>query len=498
MRRRDISTGLFAAAAGASLLPRATQAQSCTLPCYPATAAEIAAGITPVSLQYPPDGTDTLNVFRYFSGTQISNVLAGVLTDVSAPLQAAINFLEGRVATNAGGKTTMNGGTLFLPGGLYYCGTTGIRVGGNVKVIGNQYNGTQLAWSNSFSGNCVTIGPDESGFYGYSGVYAMGAAMESCTISCGNSSAWGIYTTGMQQGCHLRDMRVTNVNNGGIYLQDHHGSAYIKVSDTYIFGSATSGAAVGIHCDGGACIELNQVSMNGSPTQPFLRGIEYVGGGLLVTDFECENTITHIDIAGTAGENSVVIDSASLNLSNGGAQGIWIHSGFIGTIAARGVSTGPYGVALRNDNTNEQKSAQAGGGIFGQYVWSGTATDVSVLQNTIVVPPLQQVNPPSTTILDVGAQTSFSINVAHNYGFTIGPPAMGSNVMPTSGRNGQRILVKIRNVSGASLGSSTLWDPVFKMSSWTNPANGFSRAVEFEWDGTHWVQLWQATADVPN
>ena len=39
----------------------------------------------------------------------------------------------------------------------------------------------------------------------------------------------------------------------------------------------------------------------GSTAQPFLRGIEYVGGGLLIIDLECESTVTHIDIAGTAG-----------------------------------------------------------------------------------------------------------------------------------------------------------------------------------------------------
>lgn len=56
MLRRDISKILIAtAAAGTAANTKVAEAQTCTAPCYAQTAAEIAAGVTPVYTQYPPD-----------------------------------------------------------------------------------------------------------------------------------------------------------------------------------------------------------------------------------------------------------------------------------------------------------------------------------------------------------------------------------------------------------------------------------------------------------
>ena len=54
MRRRDVSKVLLATAGGAALLATRAQAQTCTAPCYERTAAEIAAGVTPVNYAYAP------------------------------------------------------------------------------------------------------------------------------------------------------------------------------------------------------------------------------------------------------------------------------------------------------------------------------------------------------------------------------------------------------------------------------------------------------------
>jgi hypothetical protein len=39
---------------------------------------------------------------------------------------------------------------------------------------------------------------------------------------------------------------------------------------------------------------------------------------------------------------------------------------------------------------------------------------------------------------------------------------------------------------------------VFKNSAWTSPATGYSRSIQFTYDGTNWVQDFQSTVDVPN
>lgn len=68
---------------------------------------------------------------------------------------------------------------------------------------------------------------------------------------------------------------------------------------------------------------------------------------------------------------------------------------------------------------------------------------------------------------------------------------------PTDPFTGKVITVKVKNTSGGAIGVIT-WNAVFKMSAFTNPANGFSRSVIFYYDGTNWIETHRTTADVPN
>lgn len=68
---------------------------------------------------------------------------------------------------------------------------------------------------------------------------------------------------------------------------------------------------------------------------------------------------------------------------------------------------------------------------------------------------------------------------------------------PTNALAGRRLKITLRNTSGGALGAAT-WNAVFKMSAWTNPGNGNSRSIEFEYDGTNWLQVAQTGVDVPN
>lgn len=83
----------------------------------------------------------------------------------------------------------------------------------------------------------------------------------------------------------------------------------------------------------------------------------------------------------------------------------------------------------------------------------------------------------------------FIITASDGVGFTIGAP---SNPL-----DGQVITIMVRNLSGGALGTAT-WNAVYKMSAWTNPANGFSRSVSFVYDSVNWVQCSPAAVDVPN
>lgn len=68
---------------------------------------------------------------------------------------------------------------------------------------------------------------------------------------------------------------------------------------------------------------------------------------------------------------------------------------------------------------------------------------------------------------------------------------------PTNAITGASIKITIKNTSGGALGVVT-WNAVFKMSTWTSPATGFQRSIDFYYDGTNWIEDGRTTADVPN
>lgn len=97
MIRRDITQALFLSAAGAALVNKRAEAQTCTAPCYVRTAAEIAASVTPVNTSYAPG-----NVLRY--GT---NTTPGT-TDMTSAFQSAFNQ-----------QAQTGGAPVYVPTGSY-------------------------------------------------------------------------------------------------------------------------------------------------------------------------------------------------------------------------------------------------------------------------------------------------------------------------------------------------------------------------------------------
>lgn len=90
---------------------------------------------------------------------------------------------------------------------------------------------------------------------------------------------------------------------------------------------------------------------------------------------------------------------------------------------------------------------------------------------------------------DASQYDIFSLNIQAN-------PALTYNA-PTGGTVGQELTIRVRNISGGVMGAIT-WDAAFKLSAWTNPANGFSRSITFVYDGTNWIEISRTAADVPN
>lgn len=105
-----------------------------------------------------------------------------------------------------------------------------------------------------------------------------------------------------------------------------------------------------------------------------------------------------------------------------------------------------------------------------------------------------QVNTPAygaTVAIDASISNYFQIIVSNGNAFTV------SNPINLVGALQQTISIKIVNSSGGAMGVIT-WDTNYRLAAWTNPANGTSRTIDFEFNGAVWAEKSRTTVDVPN
>lgn len=95
----------------------------------------------------------------------------------------------------------------------------------------------------------------------------------------------------------------------------------------------------------------------------------------------------------------------------------------------------------------------------------------------------------AVAIATKGEPGEFVITPTDGVAFTI------SN--PTTPVVGARLTIRIINSTGGALGAIT-WDTAYKLAAWTSPATGFSRSIDFQYDGAHWIEVSRTPSDVPN
>ena len=103
--------------------------------------------------------------------------------------------------------------------------------------------------------------------------------------------------------------------------------------------------------------------------------------------------------------------------------------------------------------------------------------------------PIGQAVYGATIPITAGSSDHFRINATNGTAFKI------SN--PTHPKLNQRITIWILNSSGGALGIVT-WDTLYKMTTWTSPATGYGRGIEFRFDGTYWMEISRSASDVSN
>jgi hypothetical protein len=136
----------------------------------------------------------------------------------------------------------------------------------------------------------------------------------------------------------------------------------------------------------------------------------------------------------------------------------------------------PVVVSGSQGGTGQDTSAQTGTAYLTAGTWSFRPGRVAPTYGV-------------TVAIDASAGSLQSITVTDGVAFAIGAP--------TNPTTGQTLTIMVRNTSGGAVGVIT-WNAVYHMVAFTNPANGFSQSVTFQYDGADWVEITRTTADVPN
>jgi hypothetical protein len=187
----------------------------------------------------------------------------------------------------------------------------------------------------------------------------------------------------------------------------------------------------------------------------------------------------------TAGDQIVIAKDGTTfgKIGSNGASTITLTFGSAGPVILAGSGapeasvTGPIGsIFLRTDGFSGGSAyiKQSGSGNTGWSQISGANRTTPTYGTAVTI--------------NVALGNEFVITPTDGVGFTVSSP--------TNSIAGERITIRIKNSFGV-LGALT-FGATYKASAWTQPLNGFSRSVDFQYDGTNWIQVSQTGVDVPN
>lgn len=440
------------------------------------------------------------------------------LVDLQIVVPAKVTLLGEGVASENGTGPSFRGATCILRGfggsnatvalNGDACGMDMIDVDGNlqgtgdgVQVWGSRVNIGTISTRNN-GGDGLRIGKTEAGpstancnFWRVACVITCGNTKNGFRIDQTNSSVTTSYPLGASDCnagyCGLVDAR----SNGedGLQLGNCNDNVFANVGAQFSGGIGihfkTDGTNSGPRCN---TILSNDSEANvGNDIQIDAATLPVSGPGLY-------NKIY--------GNRSVAVNSRIVDNSTGSLIWRWSqqtgHYSFNDRISVVNPSAG--GAAIYDfyadtgqNNVAGMRALQEGtsGGIWELYTkpdGNSILKALSVNSRGILV---QHRNYQSETVqpnvsIDVAAGTLVNINVTSTSAFTINSPT-------NDGANGQQLTICIKNTSGGALLGVT-WGSEYKLSSWTNPANGFSRSISFFYDGTNWIEYSRTTADVPN
>lgn len=243
-----------------------------------------------------------------------------------------------------------------------------------------------------------------------------------------------------------------------------------------------------------------------------IKAMEYRGPCAAV-NFQYQHSASAIPTSGTFQRGQLVMDCEP---TAGSAIG-WVctTAGTLGTLNS-GNTTGTISSPTNVLSVNSATGISPGMlinvvGASGPFiVWhvdgttvtlgttSTTVSGAAVSYSTPTLSPLATAGPsvrPRYTLTYVAG--SMQLNCGLYNDFTVTPTDGGAfsftHALATAG---QQITLTIINSVGGALGAATFTG--FKLASWTQPADGYSRSITFEYDGSTMREVSRTTADVPN
>jgi hypothetical protein len=179
-----------------------------------------------------------------------------------------------------------------------------------------------------------------------------------------------------------------------------------------------------------------------------------------------------------------------------------MNAGLGGVAGFRNITVATSGLVRATNCIIGQNNGSAAASYY--LDCAGTGDCLLVDPTFIGTPPTAIQNPSATQLASIGrfvvpysASMTFSAQYWDKFVITATNATAFTINAPTSPMLGKKISVMVRNSSGGALGAVT-WNGVFKLSAWSQPANGNSRSIDFTYDGANWVQSGQTGVDIPN
>lgn len=431
-------------------------------------------------------------------------------TDDTAALQAAIDYTKTPVDGEPG---------LLFPAGQYLVTTlnlvglknTKFYAGGSVFINGSGTGNDELINIDGATVNSTTnlefIGT--FGFQANTGTYLYGFNINDLINSrlrftCSGSFSVATVNIDFSWDNTFEWLNLSNTDASAMVWKEDSASVNNNRHNLRFSGTASNSGQIGLRCKGQACSYNGDLSTIGT-------GLSLSGARGNKFTLYIENVGAPVDIEGginrgnsfLGGFIEVLGSSSGIELTGSGTtQGTLIagvrFKGFSGAVSRVAVSMGAqaYGlVMLANDfediDTSVSGTWRGASGGFASSVFSAFRSNTSGALEMAGGIGEQYTSLTFTAFNpDVSLYNFARTNVTAATAFTIANPTNPVQI-------GQRIEFLIKNGSGGVMGVIT-WGAQYKMSAWTNPANGFSRSIAFRWDGGQWLEVSKTESDIPN